>query len=113
MGKASVQLLSLEGPLFPLSSRPERSEVERSLCGFSFLEVFFFAEHQRGAACAGPTTHLVQKRGFFPVKVAAQDGFDDQMIGGGGGAYTYSDVDFPLGRNVQIRHCEDLLLLIM
>src|ERR1700733_10438111 len=26
---------------YPLSSRPERSVVERSLCGYSFLEMFF------------------------------------------------------------------------
>ena len=58
-------------------------------------------------------TELVQEGGFFPVEVAAQDGFDDEMIGGGGGAYTYSNVDFPLGRHVQIRYREDLLLLIV
>jgi hypothetical protein len=38
------QLLSLEAPLFPLSSRPKRSEVERSLCGCSFLGMFFDRE---------------------------------------------------------------------
>ena len=32
---------SLEAPLSPLSSRPKRSEVERSLCGCSVLEMFF------------------------------------------------------------------------
>jgi hypothetical protein len=31
----------LESPSSPLSSRPKRSEVERSLCGCSFLEMFF------------------------------------------------------------------------
>src|ERR1700679_2992289 len=35
------QLLSPEATLSPLSSRPERSVVERSLCGCSFLEMFF------------------------------------------------------------------------
>ena len=35
------QLLFLEAPLYPLSSRPKRSEVERSLCGCAFLEMFF------------------------------------------------------------------------
>jgi hypothetical protein len=35
------QLLSLEAPPSPLSSRPKRSEVERSLCGCSFLGMFF------------------------------------------------------------------------
>ncbi len=32
------QLLSMEAPPSPLSSRPKRSVVERSLCGCSFLE---------------------------------------------------------------------------
>ena len=36
-----LQLLFLEAPLSPLSSRPERSVVERSLCGGFFLEIFF------------------------------------------------------------------------
>src|SRR5580658_9355852 len=31
---------SLEAPPSPLSSRPKRSAVERSLCGCSFLEMF-------------------------------------------------------------------------
>jgi hypothetical protein len=35
------QLLSLEAPPSPLSSRPERSAVERPLCGCSSLEMFF------------------------------------------------------------------------
>jgi hypothetical protein len=35
------QLLSMEAPPSPLSSRPKRSAVERSLCGCSFLEMFF------------------------------------------------------------------------
>jgi iron complex transport system substrate-binding protein len=38
---ATHQLLSLDAPLFPLSSRPKRSVVERSLCGCSYLEMFF------------------------------------------------------------------------
>jgi hypothetical protein len=37
----SAASLSPEAPLSPLSSRPKRSVVERSLCGCSFLEVFF------------------------------------------------------------------------
>ena len=44
-----------------------------------------------------PAKALVKEGGLFPVEVAAEDGFDDQMIGGGGGAYSYSDVDLPLG----------------
>src|SRR5277367_1005813 len=35
------------------------------------------------------------------------------MICGRSRADTYPDVDLPLGRNVQIRHHKDLLLLIM
>jgi hypothetical protein len=35
------KLLSLEAPPSPLSSRPERSAVERSLSGCFFLEMFF------------------------------------------------------------------------
>jgi hypothetical protein len=53
-------LLSLEAPPSPLSSRPERSVVEGSLCGCSFLEVFFdraypnscFATSDRSACAA-------------------------------------------------------------
>ena len=55
----------------------------------------------------------IHRRFLFPVEVAAQDGFDDQMICGSGGANAYSDVDLPLGRNVQVRHRKDLLLLIV
>jgi hypothetical protein len=35
------QPLSLEALPFPLSSRPKRSVVERSLCGCSVSEMFF------------------------------------------------------------------------
>jgi hypothetical protein len=48
------QLLSLEAPLFPLSSRPERSAVERSLCGYWFLEMFF---RQSGPGFPTPAKH--------------------------------------------------------
>jgi hypothetical protein len=40
------QLLFLEALPSPLSSRPERSAVERSLCGDSFLEMFRQAFHR-------------------------------------------------------------------
>jgi hypothetical protein len=40
------QLLSLEALPFPLSSRPKRSAVERSLCGCSLLERFSTEAHQ-------------------------------------------------------------------
>ena len=35
------QLVSLEAPPSPLSSRAKRSAVERSLCGYFFFEMFF------------------------------------------------------------------------
>jgi hypothetical protein len=38
---SAQQLNSLEAPPSPLSSRPKRSAVERSLCGYFFLEMFF------------------------------------------------------------------------
>jgi hypothetical protein len=39
---ASIQQpLSPEALPYPLSSRPERSGAERSLCGCLFLEMFF------------------------------------------------------------------------
>jgi hypothetical protein len=38
---ASIQQPSPEALLLPLSSRPERSGAERSLCGCLFLEMFF------------------------------------------------------------------------
>ena len=40
----------VEAPPSPLSSRPERSAVERSLCGCSVLEMFF----DRAAFCYHP-----------------------------------------------------------
>jgi hypothetical protein len=49
-----LQLLSLGAPLSPLSSRPERSVVERSLCGCSVLGMFF-DRARTGETC-----------GFFP-----------------------------------------------
>ena len=51
----------------------------------------------RSPGVAEGADSLIEEGGFFPVEVAAQDGFDDQMIGGGCGAYSYSDVDLPLG----------------
>src|ERR1700678_57689 len=40
--RAFPQLLSMKTPPSPLSSRPKRSAVERSLCGCFTLEMFFF-----------------------------------------------------------------------
>ena len=47
-----------------------------------------------------------------PVEAAADDSFDDEVIGGGGRADAYAEVDLPLWRNVEIGDGEDLLLLI-
>ena len=58
-------------------------------------------------------TGLVYERGFLPVEVAAENGFDDPVIGAGGRAYARSDVDFPFGRDIEVGHYEDLLLLVM
>jgi hypothetical protein len=40
---------------------------------------------------------LIQQRGLLPVEMAAENGFDDQMIGGRRRTDTHSDVDLPLG----------------
>ena len=45
--------------------------------------------------------------------MAAENGFDDPVIGAGGWAYAYSDVDFPFGRDIEVGDYEDLLLLVM
>src|ERR1700735_1883262 len=56
---ASVsQLPSLEAPLSPLSSRPKRSVVERSLCGCTYLEMFF------NRASMDLRAHLEDENGF-------------------------------------------------
>src|ERR1700733_13125124 len=55
----------------------------------------------------------VQERGLFPGKVAAQNSFDDPVIGTCCGAHPDTDIYLPLGRNIQVGHQEDLLLLIM
>jgi hypothetical protein len=56
---------------------------------------------------------LVQQGGLLPVEVAAENGFDDPVVGAGCRAYTHSDVDFPFGRDIEVGHYEDLLLLVM
>ena len=48
-----------------------------------------------------------------PGKVPSQDAFDDPVVGGGGGANAYANVDLPLGRDVEIADEKNLLLLIM
>ena len=57
--------------------------------------------------------YLVQERGFLPIEVAAENGFDDPVVGAGCRAYAYSDVDFPLRRDVEVGDYEYLLLLVM
>jgi len=39
--------------------------------------------------------YLVDRGASAPVEAATEDGFDDQMIGGGGGANADADIDFP------------------
>ena len=51
------QLFSMEEPLSPLSSRPKRSAVERSLCGCSFLEMFFDPSVVAGLQFLFPGAH--------------------------------------------------------
>jgi hypothetical protein len=44
-------LLFPEAPPSPLSSRPKRSEVERSLCGCTPLKMSFAGAHRSGEIC--------------------------------------------------------------
>src|ERR1700723_838410 len=48
-----------------------------------------------------------------PIEAAAEDGLDDQVVGGPCGADAYANVDLPKGRDVEIRDDEDLLLLVV
>jgi len=50
---------------------------------------------------------------FAPVEAAAEDAFDDEVVGGGGGADADADVDLPVGRDVEVGDGEELLLLIV
>ena len=59
------------------------------------------------------TKGSIDQGGLLPVEVAAEDAFDDPVIGGGGGADAHADVDLPLRRHVQIGDGEDLLLLVV
>src|ERR1700722_17328308 len=64
---ASVQQLpSLEAPLPPLSSRPKRSVVERSLCGCTYLEMFF------NRASMDLRAHLEDENGFCSATTFAR-----------------------------------------
>jgi hypothetical protein len=84
-----VQQLSLEAPLFPLSSRPKRSEVERSLCGCSFLEMFFFfsvAQHVHQVQipfCLANIAHdlLLQELWRGPASLLAKPAVKEQPQG--------------------------------
>src|ERR1700678_4374307 len=64
---ASVQQLpSREAPLPPLSSRPKRSVVERSLCGCTYLEIFF------NRASMDLRAHLEDENGFCSATTFAR-----------------------------------------
>src|SRR5471030_1098445 len=52
-------------------------------------------------------------RVFAPVEAAAEDSFDDEVVGCGGWADADADVDLPLGRDIEVSDGEDLLLLIV
>ncbi len=45
--------------------------------------------------------------------MAADDAFDDDVIGGSGGAKAYAEVDLPFGGDVEVGDGEYLLLLIV
>src|SRR5271156_1674187 len=48
-----------------------------------------------------------------PIEAPAEDTFHNQVVGTSGRADTNTDIDLPLGRNVEIGYGEDLLLLIV
>src|SRR6202789_3703404 len=60
------QLPSLEAPLSPLSSRPKRNVVERSLCGCTYLEMFF------NRASMDLRAHLEDENGFYSATTLAR-----------------------------------------
>jgi hypothetical protein len=45
------------------------------------------------------------------IETVAQDHFCDQMIRRAGHAYSHAKIHFPLGREIQINHRENLQLL--
>src|SRR5438105_5310390 len=49
----------------------------------------------------------------LPGKSPADDGFHDQMVGGPGGANADAEIDFPLGRDVNVNRGYKLLLLFV
>src|SRR3984885_11223219 len=64
---ASIQQLpSLQAPLSPLSSRPKRNVVERSLCGCSYLEMLF------NRASMDLRAHLEDENGFCSATTFAR-----------------------------------------
>ncbi len=48
-----------------------------------------------------------------PVETAAEDAFDDPVVGGCGWSDADAEVDLPFGRDVQVDGREDLLLLVV
>ena len=55
---------------------------------------------------------LIHQRRLLPIKVTAEDGFDDPVVGAGCGANTHPDIDLPFGRNIEVSNYEDLLQAI-
>src|SRR5271165_1289817 len=50
---------------------------------------------------------------FPPIEAPSEDSFHNQVVSGGGRTDTNPDINLPLGRNVEIGDCKDLLLLIV
>src|SRR5690348_8403254 len=80
---------------------PQPAEVDSSLL---LLRLFLRA---RG------TGLVLRLRPMAPVEAAAENAFDDQVIGRGSWPHTDAEVNLPLRRDVQIGDREDLLLLIV
>ncbi len=49
----------------------------------------------------------------FQLKRRPTMHFDDPVVGGGGGADAYAEVEFPIGRDVEVDGGEELLLLVV
>ena len=68
--------------------------------------VFGFRRRSQRSLSWSVFSASVQKRGFFPVEVAAYDPFDDPMIGTCSRADADAEIDLPFGRNIQVGHQE-------
>jgi hypothetical protein len=48
-----------------------------------------------------------------PVETAAENAFDDEVVGGAGCAHSDAKIDLPCGRDVEVGNGEELMLLIL